>query len=446
MSRALQWEHPGRSLPAGRVTVPHLVARRPLAGLAERIARVVILLSLFLERVAVPGTSGRLPLLVPTVTALLLLALIRGIVELDTRRLGLYFAALGLASASALIDVFAGRSFSLLSFVYLIVLYFPAVLFLGGGQPGAFQRLAGTYLSGARILALLALLQLGLQLVGWQYQDLLTKIIPQSDVVTGYATTYPLLYGTGIYRSNAFLCLEPSFLSRFLALAVLLHVVLRRPSRALVLYLAAMATTLSGTGPLMLAAGIIVLAVTQRRSGLLRFGVVGAVVSLGVAASPLGSLFAQRLNESSTSSTSSASLRFTLPYQDVLAYWVHSGLSTFFGYGPGSAQRYVDAVLPGLLAPVIPKMLFEYGFLAGIAFLVFAAYSFAAGTPSAPVTAAILVAYFFLGSSLLSPPEVYIWICLTSLVAVRRESSAHLHDKSTLGEEAHTQTALRGIG
>ncbi len=80
-----------------------------------------------------------------------------------------------------------------------------------------------------------------------------------------YNYSYEIYYGSSILKSNGVVFLEASFASQFLALAIIVQILLGGGRLRLVLFGAALVSTLSGTGLLLLAAGLALLAV--RRGG-----------------------------------------------------------------------------------------------------------------------------------------------------------------------------------
>ena len=73
----------------------------------------------------------------------------------------------------------------------------------------------------AGVLAILAVAMVGIQLLGIGYQDYFGSVVPQSLQLSGFVITYPMTYGSAIYKSNAFLGLEPSTISAQLGLGLL---------------------------------------------------------------------------------------------------------------------------------------------------------------------------------------------------------------------------------
>jgi hypothetical protein len=89
----------------------------------------------------------------------------------------------------------------------------------------------------------------------WAYEDYLKTFVPAQFLAQGYNTSFPMEYGSSIVKANAFVFLEPSFLSQFLALALVVGVIVRVRSWQLLVLALGMASTLSGTGILLLVVG-----------------------------------------------------------------------------------------------------------------------------------------------------------------------------------------------
>src|SRR4051794_38973271 len=120
-------------------------------------------------------------------------------------------------------------------------------------------------------------------------------------------------------KTNAVVFLEPSFCSQYLALALVIQLLLGGRRWRLVLYAAAMVTTLSGTGLLLLGLGVSVLMIRRNARWAAQVVIVStAVVGLLVWLTPLGRIIGPRLSETTTTNTS-GNARFVAPYAQVAA-------------------------------------------------------------------------------------------------------------------------------
>jgi hypothetical protein len=190
----------------------------------------------------------------------------------------------------------------------------------------------------------------------------------------------------------------------------------------LALYAAAILTTVSGTGILLLGAGLVVLAV--RRGVPWAVGMLIILVLLGTAVSltSVGQLLTARSTEAANPNTS-GNARFVAPYAQVSAGLAGDTATLLFGRGPGQSSPETSGIQyfnpEGMEAnyPVIPKMGAEYGLIAALVFTIFAVVAMTKGTPSPTMSAVMLLFYFALSGSLLQPATVYTAYLFTSMFA-----------------------------
>jgi hypothetical protein len=222
-------------------------------------------------------------------------------------------------------------------------------------------------------------------------------------------------------KSNGVVLLEPSFCSQFLALAAIVE--LERDGTKwwrIAIYLAGIIPTIAGTGLMLLAFGLIV--ITLRRSALWALGMLlGTIaVTVIVAVTPAGKLFADRASESREAG-SSLSLRFIEPYQRAFDDLGATEHGPFVGRGPGHVERvaeeYEERTDNSLAFPAVPKLISEYGLVAAVAFVWFTLLAFWSRAPSAAIAAAVLFFHLTLSGSLLQPPTVYICLLISSIFA-----------------------------
>ena len=94
------------------------------------------------------------------------------------------------------------------------------------------------------------------QFAGIAYRDVFASVVPEPLQLSGYVITYPYAYGGTLFRANAWVGLEPSFVSFQLGLAALAAMMVRRSWLVLALILAGLASTASGSGILILLVGV----------------------------------------------------------------------------------------------------------------------------------------------------------------------------------------------
>ena len=377
---------------------------------------VLIALVIGLQRFAVPSGAARIPLLLPVVLAGTVVLLMNGRLRVDRLKLELFVVGTVACIAATVLATALGASPSITSLGLLVFLYLPWVLRAASAQAVAFERVARGFVRVMLVVALVAIAQLATQLMGlWTYQDYLGTLVPPNLQLTSYNTNIPLEYGSAIYKANAFVFLEPSFLSQFAALAAITAVVLRAPTWQVLVLIAGVFSAVSGTGiMLLIAAGILIV---LRSRHLIRPGhvVAAAVVGIAVIASPVGSLLLSRVNETSEVG-SSGYLRFVQPYSEVAEGLEAVPIRYLTGAGAGEVERKLSSAKDGMAGqavvyPIAPKLAFEYGLIAAGLFVLFIVMSLLDRGPWRVVPGSVIVMIFFLSGSLLQPHTAYLaWL------------------------------------
>lgn len=391
---------PARSLLSGLVTrrspgrAPIDPSRAPIdpgQATAARYVAVLFGLSVALQRFAVPGLTV-VELLLPIVLGWAVWGLHRGVLVLDRRRLALWAAAAGACALAVPAQVLAVQDtrISLGSYGLFLVVWLPAVLRLREvGRAGyllALRRVAGI----ALVLAGVCIVMTGSQLAGLPYRDWMAEFLPEGLLLQDFIITYPVTYGSSLYRANAWIGLEPSIVSLQLGIGFLAALLTRMRWPALLVLSAGIVCTTAGSGMAIVAVGVLVLLLHKYRSRILRYapGAVAALAMIWFA--PWGVYIYSRLTEFSNPD-SSTSLRGVLPYQYLWRFWVDQPAGILLGHGPGSSQDLVTASrIVGLLVPTPAKIFFDYGLVAGLVLACFLIVCYVGGpSRSLAVTLAV---------------------------------------------------------
>ena len=388
--------------------------RMTLLGLYAMVASVVLV-----QRIALPPTQVAVSLLL--VLGGYVFLLLSGALVEDRVRMGLYLVATTLCLAAAFGSFLIAEGPSFFSLLLLLVLYTPFTHVLRPPLLDLYPKVVDFFCKLMVVGALLAIGQLVAQLAGvWSYSDLLATVLPPEFLLQDYNTTYPVYFDSPIMKSNGVVFLEPSFCSQFLALAVIAQLVQGGKLWRIPIYVAGILTTVSGTGLLLLAFGLTVLA--WRRGALWSFGVLGAtlVAITAVAVTPAGQLFAERAQEA-RESQSSVSLRFADPFDRAYRDLGRSNSAPFVGHGPGFVEEeagiYKERTDLALAFPPLPKLATEYGVFAALAFSAFMIAAFWTRTPAKTIAACLIFMHLTLSGALLQPPTVYLALLLASFFA-----------------------------
>jgi hypothetical protein len=373
----------------------------------------------------IPGTNPVPIALVIYVAAALLLYVRRGMAI----RRGLLLSVLGVLCVLIATSLCTGNEFSVNSLMYLLVLYLPFSFVASEGAPrhpisNDGYRWFSTMMC---VFAVLALYQYGSQaFLHIPYSDPL-GFLPKGFTMSNYEVSYPIQYGSEIYKSNAYVFLEPSFLSQFLALALLIEIMMFRRVGAIALQILALATTFSGTGLLFIAITLpfaIIANLHNRRVALLA-GLAAVAIVAAVASNPAVLKRSGELNEQG----SSASIRFATPYERMRDLAFESAESMLIGYGAGNADRIkVDDRIANF--PAIPKAIIEYGLIGGIPLLLLIMTRIFMGVGSLPIAVGLFCMQFFLSGALLQPISVFTlfyFFAMQPSGGLRRATSAARH-------------------
>jgi hypothetical protein len=186
-------------------------------------------------------------------------------------------------------------------------------------------------------------------------------------------------------------------------------------------YAAGILPTVAGTGLLLIAFGLVLLAI--RRGPIWAGGMflVTLMVSAVVAVTPAGALLTSRADETSKRG-SSFNLRFTEPYERAYRALGENDSAPWVGRGPGfvsiEADDHFERTGLKLAFPTPTKLLAEYGVIAGTVFLAFTLLIFLWKVPSGTIAAATLFLHLTLSGSLLQPFTAYLGLVLASIFAL----------------------------
>lgn len=389
--------------------------RRPQRTTA-RLLGVAIVLVLLLQRFAIPVGDGGVPLVLVLVLGIVGPLVLTGALTHDVTRMKLFLAAGTVCAATAWVHSLRADLISVNSLLLLLVIYVPWLFKVSNrsdrhaGGPWALRL----YVRVMVLAGGVAIIEMAAQISGlWSYVDPFEGV-PAGWILGDYNTNQPVEYGSPIIKSQAFVFLEPSFLSQFLGLALVIGILQRAPAWNLVVLGVALICTYSGTGLILAGVGllIILIRVPRRiRPGMVLLAVVTATIFV---LSPYAEPLLERTDEVETSD-SSLSLRFVAPYREVVNGLSQEPVRYLVGAGPGSAERVLENAREGsglaVVYTVVPKIIFEYGLIGGSLFLAFFLATILRRPRSAVLPGTLAVMLLFLSGSLLQPHTLLIaWL------------------------------------
>lgn len=395
-----------RNRPAARSPVPPVA--RILGGL--------LFLVVVGQRFALPVGSLQIPATLILALFAVVILVASGLVVHDQTRVIIFALALAACALASWLSVWVGGSLHLTSLIMLAACYVPW-LFRAPDRVGRVQGaswLADLFIKIMVVAAMVAIVQMGLQITGvWTFADPFATI-PDKWLLADFNTLNPLSYGSPIIKSQSFVFLEPSFLSQFLALGCILAMLRRAQIWLILILVVAIFCTYSGTGILLLAVGLFVIMIRTPRALRPSLVVLGCIAACALMLSPFAEPLLSRTAEVSNSE-SSWSLRFVAPYQQVAGGLAHEPIRYLTGAGPGAADRLLESASDGdglaVVYTIAPKLIFEYGLIASSLFLLFLGLVLFRRPPWPVLPTALLVMIGLLSGSLLQPHTlVIVWL------------------------------------
>lgn len=352
----------------------------------------------FLQRIAIPGLP--IPVTLPLTVVWLAFALRARIVELDPTRTVVWLGVFGSTALLMVPQLFllTNPMISVNSWGLLVAVWLPMVFrFRTRTGQAYYAAMRGVARAGGGI-STLAVLFIALQQFGIPYRDLLAEVLPRSLIVPGFVTTYPIFWGSSIFKANAWFALEASFLSFMLGLAMVAALISRRhPALVVWIGLGILCTT-AGSGIVIVLLYVLVSVVRGDGRHLLRYLLFGIPVLLIGTATALGDAILSRVGEAGQA-RSSTSLRAIEPYLHLVPRWFSDVSLALVGGGPGSSQRVIDDLgILGLLVPTPAKMLYDYGLIGGVLLLAMILLAYR-GSPAPALAFALAVSMMLLQGS-----------------------------------------------
>ncbi len=428
--------------PTGQLRNAAVASARRASGTATLVCCTNLAAIVFLQRIVVPlGGDMAVSGLIPITWLSLGWLLLTGSAAID---LLTALAVTAFFVAALVSQLLGGAVFSVPSLMLLMMIYLVCCVRVGVTAT-EYARILDFFQSCMLVVAGATLLQYATQLASLG-MPLLEHFVPHALIVRDFNYLQEVVWGSGIWKPNALVMLEASFLSQFLGLALIVEYWLFRRPKRLLLYGAALVLTFSGTG--MLLAAITIGAMTLHR-GLNRTAVLLLLAVAGMAAAlattGLIDAIIGRLAEFSRSGSSGAT-RFIAP-----AFRMYEPLATgdlrlvLWGAGAGFIDKEV-----GFAWPPATKVWVEYGL---VAFVFYGAFllCLVRSTPVPLITVGLVSWYLaFGGGSLLQPPVVFgcfflgVGYALQRPVRMpRRPSGRHTHASVVTADPAGRRRTSR---
>lgn len=364
-----------------------------------RLLSFTVVLILLTQRLAIPAGSYAIQVAAPLVFAICSWGILRGHLRFSLRRFTAYLIAITLLLISTVAVMQSG--FSEASLVYIVFLYMVLTLAADRCDLHALFRV---HQFAVACFCVLGVLQYILQFAGMPLIDPLA-IVPESFLLPGYNTIQSVQHGESVLKSNAGFFLEPSHLSKTIAISILIELIYFRRWKYLALFFMCYACTVSGTGLITLAVGLATGIHYIPRRIMAAFCVFLLIAATAVFCSGQADLWTNRAAEFDNVNASGR-MRFITPYERLADVLVHD--FRWFGAGAGSTQESFSEVGGVGAFPVMPvKLIYEYGLLPGLAFAGFVLYCLYSGAAVLPLKHASAVTLFLLTGGLLDPVTLF---------------------------------------
>jgi hypothetical protein len=363
----------------------------------------LIVSMIVLQKIAFGGVLGLDALL--TWAGLLWMAA-RGDLEVVIPRLLLFLAFV----VSLLISLMLNGQASKITSLGVLIFMYAVFVFRLRLAPGNVEKFLNVFQKCMVLVAVVVVAQQAIQYtIGSAYWINLNTIIPASLQYVGFAYIRPYEWNSPMLEPNAVVFLEPSVVSSYLSIAVIIEMAIFKRLRPGLLFLAAMVACRAGTGPATLAIVSPLLFTKLNRRIILP--VVAAFAILLLIVSTFGVLdpLLARSDEFSNPNSSGYS-RIMKPIETAATQLAKPG-SVFSGRGPGEAPKGINEV-----EWPFSKILVEYGFLAAILFHLYLIYSVMQSPVDRIIGLGLLVPHLLFGGGFVSHANIMLLMLLGSLL------------------------------
>jgi hypothetical protein len=352
-----EWERTSE-LPTRGEWIPLVVLCTPIAGAS------------LLSKFGVPGfASVGISIALPMIAASLALGTLSNYVRIEPRRCAFFCIMLATLLLPQLLQ--AGL-FSVTSLLMLTAVHLPYVLVVTGGHERV-QQVLRFFLHIATLLACCAVAQYFLQsFIDPAMLFPIDNLVPDAFVVQGFNGQGTIHYGSTLLRANGVFMLEPSFLTQFLAVAIVAEAIQTKRLLRLALYGMGIIVAHAGTGIMILMVCLPLEIVVHRRWQLLALGIVGLIVLLAFGDALQLDMITNRANEFSDPNSSGFARFVGGFYMFEQMLWPEPARA-LFGYGAGAFTDYAHLFYGEVSDMPLTKMLFEYGIVGASIYFAFIA-------------------------------------------------------------------------
>jgi hypothetical protein len=330
---------------------------------------------------------------------------------------------------------FADR-YSPASLALLVLLYAPFALSFPTTEAN-FRRCLDFFSTLMMVLAGVEFLQHAIQLVAgplaWPNPY---ELLPRAMLIPNFNYLQPLVWRSHYDKPQAWVFLETSFLSQYLALALAIEITMFQRQKRIVLFTAALFATFAGTGILLIAVALPVLVGRMSvRNMLIVVAVLLAVAGIAGEAGWLDTV-GGRIGEFQQTG-GSANHRFIEPFERMVEFMSKSG-SAYSGIGAGQIEKTDNHQFWP-----IAKAMIEYGALTGLILYALIVYALFDRPPSRSLAFTLLLWFTFEGA-LLTAINPITCVMLSTMFIIERDRP--LADRRKRTRTGKTTPAIEARG
>lgn len=393
---------------------PHVAAGRR-EGWVVALISLVLIAMIFGQKIGLPAAGSHIELILLLSYAVLGVLLLAQRLMVSATRLLLLTVLL---AAMMLSQWLSASWWGTTAAIIVLALYCPFIFVLPVSRASYRRILNHFQVAMLVICAIVAVQQIVQFTLGAQLWPDLNRLVPPSLLVPGYNYLRETGFGSGIFMPNGLFFLEPSIVSQFLAIALIVELSLFRRLFHLVAYGAALLATLAGSGLFVLALAA-PFALFQLGKRFLPVALGALLVLLPVAQS-VGwtDQIAERAGEFGKPGTSGY-IRYTRPIGDMVERLTTRDRQIVSGSGSGTTIND-----PSHNSLAVTKLVNEYGLLVGLAFYAFIFACIFGGAPSLALAWGVFVYYSIGGGGLSVGIYALPLLFFASLMRIEEEEPA----------------------
>jgi hypothetical protein len=403
-------------------------AAKANAALGSFLVGGLVLVMIFLQKFVFPFTST-IAINIPVIA-------VYGVVAVMVVRLQFQIAPARMAAFALLFtgifisQIMAVGEPSTLSLLQFLILYFPLV-FVWPVTEERYLSILGVFQNAMLVVGAMVGIQLLSQVIfGMGTTPDIELYVPRQFLLPGYNYHSQIQWGNPFIRPDGFFFLEPSFVSSFLACALVTELMFFHRLWRTAFYAAALLGCVAATGLLLLALAVPFLIPRQTPRMLAAAGLIAAIALVGAGgAGVLNSMFS-RISELGTPGSSGFE-RLVAPLVKLNELWADPRF-VIAGAGAGGNAEGGTSTWP------VVKVMVEYGVVTGIAFMALLV-ACAIRAPNRAVAFAFFIVFNFTGGFLATPVSVIqFWLLLALMQPERPRDGISL-----LSAEAHKASGAR---